>query len=289
MITADFAQRFRRTFLLACAWAVLTFLIGPMLVVIPVSLTDRRYLSLPEKALSLQHYRSLLSSDVWWSAAGQSLLIASVSTLLAVVLGSLCAVACWRLANRLAGAVVLLMLLPLIVPTVVQGLAMYRVWAAIGLFDTIPGVILAHALTGIPYVVITVSAALAGFDVKLEQAARSLGASMTDTLRLVILPAILPGVLSGALFAFVHSFDELVIVLFIASRGVQTLPKRIWDGIQDDIDPAIAAVAVIMMLLTVGTLVVHLAVRAAHERRRRRLAAREAAADLPSLTAAGAA
>src|SRR5262249_17782937 len=117
------------------------------------------------------------------------------------------------------------------------------------------GVVLAHTLGGLPYVVITVSAALAGFDVKLEQAARGLGASVLDTIRLVIVPAIWPGLISGGVFAFIHSFDELVIVLFITSRKIGTLPKRIWDGLQDRIDPTIAAVSVILIAATLLLLV----------------------------------
>ena len=111
-------------------------------------------------------------------------------------------------------------------------------------------IVLVHAVTGIPYVVVTVSTALAGFDPRLEQAARNLGASQLQALRRIVLPSIMPGVVSGAIFAFIHSWDELVIVLFIASRAVFTLPRRIWDGINEHLDPTMAAVATIMILLT---------------------------------------
>jgi putative spermidine/putrescine transport system permease protein len=269
-LTVDgFWASFTRSALLGGAWGVLIFLVGPLFVVIPASLTDQRYLSLPEHRLSLQHYRSLVDNDLWVAAALQSLSIASVATAASVVLGTLCAIACWRLSNRWSSLVVLMMLMPIIVPTVIQGLAMYRAWVSLGLFDTLLGVMVAHTLTGIPYVIITVSASLAGFDVRLEQAARGVGASVLATLRLVILPALVPGILSGALFSFVHSFDELVVVLFVTSRSVQTLPKRIWDGIQDDIDPAIAAVAVALMVMTVGALIIQMLIRSAQERVRR--------------------
>jgi putative spermidine/putrescine transport system permease protein len=240
---------------LAGAWSVLGFLVLPMLIVVPVSLTDRSYLSLPEHALSLRHYQAFLTSEVWLASTLQSLLIATMSTAASLVLGALCSIGCWRLSNGASAAVRLLMLAPLIVPTVIQGLAMYRLWALAGLFDTYAGVVLAHTLGGLPYVVITVSAALAGFDVKLEQAARGLGASVLDTIRLVIVPAIWPGLISGGVFAFIHSFDELVIVLFITSRKIGTLPKRIWDGLQDRIDPTIAAVSVILIAATLFLLV----------------------------------
>jgi putative spermidine/putrescine transport system permease protein len=256
MTTSAFWARLRWSLLLAGAWSVLGFLVLPMLIVVPVSLTDRNYLSLPEHALSLQHYRALLTSQIWLESTLQSLLIATMSTTASVVLGALCAIGCWRLSNGWSAAVRLLMLAPLIVPTVIQGLAMYRFWVLAGLFDTYTGVVVAHTLTGIPYVVITVSAALAGFDVRLEQAARGLGASALDTIRLVIVPGIAPGLISGGLFAFIHSFDELVIVLFITSREIKTLPKRIWEGLQDRIDPTIASVSVILIALTLLLLAV---------------------------------
>ena len=269
-MSSAFGPRFRRAMLLGGAWMVLGFLVLPMLIVLPVSLTDRPYLSLPEHGLSLRHYAAFFTNPIWIDSAAQSLVIAAVSTVLAVTLGTLCAIGCWRLSNGFSNLVRLLMLAPLIVPTVIQGLAMYRLWVFAGMFDTYLGVILAHTLTGLPYVVITVSASLASFDLRLEQAARGLGASAVDTVRLVILPGIVPGVVSGAVFAFVHSFDELVIVLFITSRAIRTLPKRIWDGLQDRIDPTIASVAVTLILVTLGLLLVDMMLR--HQRALRRKA-----------------
>jgi putative spermidine/putrescine transport system permease protein len=267
-MSPSFWARLRRCFMLGLAWSVLGFLVLPLLVIVPVSLTDRPYLSLPEHGLSLRHYEAFFTNPDWVGASVQSLLIAAVSTVLAVVLGALCAIGCWRVSNGMSSAVRLLTLAPLIVPTVVQGLAMYRLWSFAGLFDTFAGVVLAHTLTGIPFVVITVSASLASFDLRLEQAARSLGASALDTVRLVIMPSIAPGLISGAVFAFVHSFDELVVVLFITSRQIQTLPKRIWDGIQDRIDPTIASVAVILILITLVLLLFDVFWRQRRVRRR---------------------
>ena len=273
-MSPQFRQHLRRGFMLGLAWSVLGFLVLPLLVIVPVSLTDRPYLSLPEHALSLRHYEAFFTDPAWIGASLQSVLIATCSTTFAVILGALCAIGCWRLSNGLASAVRLLALAPLIVPTVVQGLALYRFWSFAGLFDTYPGVILAHTLTGIPFVVITVSASLASFDLRLEQAARSLGASALDTVRLVIVPSVAPGLISGAVFAFVHSFDELVVVLFITSRAIQTLPKRIWDGLQDRIDPAVASVAVILILITFAAVLFDVFWRQRRARRRQDAAVR---------------
>ena len=122
-------------------------------------------------------------------------------------------------------------------PTIVSALAFYRIFVDLRLLDSLPGVILAHAVLSVPYVVITVSTSLANFDLRLEQAARNLGASLGQTLRYVILPCIAPGVLSGAVFAFIQSWDEIVVTLFITSLKVFTLPRRMWDGIREQADP----------------------------------------------------
>jgi putative spermidine/putrescine transport system permease protein len=242
-------------------WAVICFLVLPITIVFPVSLTDKRYLSLPEDGVSLKHYVNLFTSAEWLGSIGQSFVIGVVATAIATVVGTLCAIGCWRLSSRAGEAVRALMLLPIVVPTIVYALGIYRVWVDLRLLDTYTGVILVHAVTGIPYVVVTVSTALAGFDARLEQAARNLGAGPLQTLRRITLPCIMPGLVSGAIFAFIHSWDELVIVLFIASRRIFTLPRRIWDGINEHLDPTMAAVATIMIALTAVLLVVDLKVR----------------------------
>lgn len=247
---------FLRCLVLGGAWMVLCFLVLPLLIIVPVSFTDRNYLSLPEQGLSLQYYRAFFTSWTWLYAAFQSLVIAVASTILAVVIGGLCAIGCWRVTSRLSEFVRLVMLLPLIVPTIVQGLALYRFFVDIGLMDSYTGAIVAHTVIGIPYVMVTTAAALAGFDLRLEQAARSLGATPIQGIRYVIIPSIWPGLLAGATFAFTHSFDELVIALFIISRRIYTVPKRIWDGIQNHVDPIVAVVAVLLILATfVGLLI----------------------------------
>lgn len=239
---------------LAGAWMVLTFLVAPMTVVMPVSVTDRRYLSFPAEGISFQYYVNLFTNEVWLSAIGQSIVVAVASTVGCVVLGTLCAVGCWRVGSRYSEAVRAFMLVPLIVPSIVYALGYYRMWIDLRLLDTFTGVILVHVVTGLPYVVITVSTSLANFDPRLEQAARNLGASVGQTLRMVIVPCIMPGILSGAIFAFVHSWDEIVVLLFITSRRLYLLPRAMWAGINENVDPTIAAVATVLMLATLGGL-----------------------------------
>ena len=243
------------------AWVTALYLVLPILIVLPVALTDQRYLSLPQEGLSLQHFRTVLTSPEWLGSIWQSFLIAIAATVVSVVAGTLCAIGCWRISRRSTDLVRLLMLLPLIIPSIVYAIGLYRYFGPLGLLDRFLGVVIAHGVTGIPYVVITVSTALAAFDPRLEQAARGMGASLSQTLRWVILPRIMPGIVSGAIFAFIHSWDELVLVLFIASRDVFTLPRRIWDGINENLDPAMAAVAVLLILFTLALLVADRALR----------------------------
>lgn len=240
------------------AWLVVLFLVLPMTIVVPVSFTPHRYLSLPDGELSLRHYSALVTDPAWVRSFRDSLIVGTAATLFSVLLGTLTAIGCWRISSRASEVVRMLMLAPMIVPAIVHALGFYQAWAQFGLIDTYLGLIMAHTMKGIPYVVISVSAALANVDLKLEQAARSLGASVWQTLRLVIVPAAMPGVAAGAVFAFVTSWDELVVNLFVTSRNVYTLPRKIWDGIQDNISPAVAAVATILMLLTIAAMLVRL-------------------------------
>jgi putative spermidine/putrescine transport system permease protein len=239
------------------AWIGLLFLILPVAVVIPVSFTPHRYLSLPVDGVSLRHYEALLTDAVWRRSVLDSLIVATSATAIATLLGTLCAVGCWRISSRLSELVRFLMLAPIIVPSIVHALGFYQAWVQFGLIDSYAGLIAAHAAKGVPYVVISVSAALANFDLRLEQAARNLGATVTKALWLVVVPCIRPGVLAGAVFAFITSWDELVVTMFITSRRVYTLPKKIWDGIQDNISPSVAAMATVLIVLTVVAVVAH--------------------------------
>lgn len=246
----------------AAAWFVLGFLALPAFAVIPVSFTDTRYLALPQDHWSLEHWRDFLGNPDWIDSIWQSLWIALASTTLALVAGTLFAIGCWRLSSRLSERLRGLMILPMAVPTIVYALGVYRLYVDLDLVGTAIGVVLAHAVTGLPFVVLTVSASLSNLDPRLEQAARGLGASVRQTLRHVIVPNILPGVLSGAIFAFIHSWDELIVIIFIGGRALFTLPRRMWDGINDNLDPVIAVVATAMILFTLLVLIAELSVRA---------------------------
>ena len=241
---------FGRGLVIGSGWLAVAFLVLPMLVVFPVSITDKYYLSLPQDGISFEHYANFFASSQWLSAAWQSFVIGIGAASLAMLLGTLCAIGCWRISSKLSDIIRALMLLPIIVPAIVHALSFYRLWIDLRLLDSYFGVILAHTLMGIPYVIITVSASLSNFDPKLEQAARNLGASLGQTVRHIIVPIVMPGMLSGGAIAFAISFDDIVVVLFVTSRAIYTLPKRIWNGIQDHLDPTIAVVAALLITVT---------------------------------------
>lgn len=239
-------------------WGVALFLILPTFVIVPVSLTSHHYLSLPDEGLSLQHYGTLLSSPYWLTAIAWSLLIGVSSTAIAVAVGTLGAIGLWRISGWFSDTLRNLLLIPLIVPPIVSALAFYKAWVAIGLIDTYLGVVIAHAVLAVPYVILTVTTSLSNFDPKLEQAARNLGASAWRSMWLVIVPVIRPGILSGAVLAFLASWDEIVVTLFISSQRIMTLPKAIWNGIRDNIDPTVAAIGSLVIVIALLATVLRL-------------------------------
>jgi putative spermidine/putrescine transport system permease protein len=239
-----------RLLLFASAWLVGLFLLLPGLITIPVSLNDSRFIAMPKDGLSLRHFEALFSGAGWLDSMGQSAVIAIVVTVASVLIGTACAIGLWRLAGPLAVLVSALVLTPMILPAIVSGLALYRMWVALGLYDSWLGVIIAHTILAVPFVVITVTTSLSMIDSRLEQASRSLGASPRMTALRVILPNIRGGVFTGAVFAFITSWDEIVVTLFVSGRGVYTLPRRMWDGIRENIDPTVTAVATVLIAAT---------------------------------------
>lgn len=239
------------------AWTILLILVIPSLVAFPVALTSKTYLSLPWDGVSLQHFRNLFTSQEWLTSFVQSLVIAIFSSAFATAIGTLAAIGLWRMASRFGEMLRAFLLLPLMVPPIISAMAFYRWWVPLGLIDSYLGIILAHTILAIPMVLITVSASLANFDPRLEQASRSLGAPLATTIRRIILPSISPGMLAGAVFAFILSWDEIVVTLFISKFDVFTLPRRLWNGMRENTDPTVAAAAVVLICITLVALVAH--------------------------------
>ncbi|WLR99387.1 ABC transporter permease [Shinella sumterensis] len=243
------------------AWLLLAFLFLPILVVIPVSLTDREYLSLPDQSLSLQHFVSLLNWRAGWLPSMiTSIGIAIASSLLATALAAAFAIGAWVHAGRWPTAMRLILLSPLIVPPIIYAVGMVRLWSRFSLLDSWIGVTLVHVILSMPLAVLAIGASLANLDPRLVQAARSLGARPPTVFAKVILPNILPGLAAGAVLAFITSWDEITVTLFITSRRIVTLPRKIWTSIADSVDPALAAIAAVMLLVTIVGLLIRMLV-----------------------------
>lgn len=267
-------------FRVLCA-LIFLFLIAPILIIMPLSFNAEPYFTFTEPMLrfeaqgySWRWYETLLTfgmqapdaprDGAWWEdvwtnaawvrAAKNSFIIGTFATLLATALGTLAALGLSRPEMPYRRAIMAVLISPMIVPIIIVATGLFFFYSATGLANSYLGVILAHATLGIPFVIITVTATLVGFDHALTRAAASLGASPSTTFFRITLPLILPGVISGALFAFVTSFDEVVVVLFIAAFDQQTIPRQMWNGIREQISPAILAVATILVFVSIALL-----------------------------------
>jgi putative spermidine/putrescine transport system permease protein len=230
---------------------ILLFLAFPIVVVMVVSFSSATYLTFPPPAFGLRWYEAYFGSEDWLRPTWLSIWVAAAVVVLATLLGTLAALGITRLPKVLRVVVAGLVLSPLIVPGIVVAIGIYYAFSRYGLVGSPVGLILAHTCLAVPFVVTSVSASLAGIDPRLEQAALSLGATPSGTFFQVTLPLIRPGVLVGALFAFITSFDELIVALFISGSGAVTLPRRMWDDLRFAIDPTIAAVSTLTIVLTV--------------------------------------
>lgn len=265
------SRGWRRPLLYVVTGLVGLVLVGPMLVVVPMSFSDSPRLRFPPEGVTLDWYRAFFASRAWTEAAWDSVTVALLTVALATSLGTLLAVGLVRgqfPGKRLVDALVLA---PLIVPVVVVAIGVFFVFSRWHVQGTLAGLVAAHTALALPFVVVTVSASLRALDPELEPASRTLGAGPLRTFTLVTVPSILPGVLAGALFAFVTSWDEVVTAIFLTSPLVKTLPVVMWTEIRYEMTPTVAAVATMLLALAVLTLVLALAAqRAAAARAQRR-------------------
>jgi len=234
----------------ALAGAVLLFLIAPVIIILIVSFSGADYLSFPPPYLSLRWYQRFLGTPSWRQAIAVSTQVAVLTMLFATALGLLAALALVRGRFRGKGVIYAVLLSPLIVPTIITAIGLYFFFVRLKATGSIFAMALGHTVLALPVVVIIMAAALQGFDIRLEQAALSLGASCLTALRRITLPLILPGLLSAALFAFLTSFDELLIPLFLSGVEVQTLTVRVWNSLVLEVDPTIAAVSSFLIGVT---------------------------------------
>ena len=248
------------TFWIICG-VVLFFLIFPLLVITPLSFNAVPFFTFTKEMLafdpagySLVWYEEFFTSLNWQGAIRNSIIIAFFSTIIATFLGTLASLGLSRPQMPYRTLLMSLLISPMIVPLIISAAGMFFFYSRIGLQATHLGVILAHAVLGTPFVVITVTATLTGFDNNLIRASQSLGASPTTTFFKIIVPLITPGVISGALFAFVTSFDEVVVVLFVGSYKQRTIPWQMFSGIREQISPTILAAATLLIIVTIALL-----------------------------------
>ena len=245
------------TFRVICG-LIFFFLIAPIIIVIPLSFNAVPFFTFTEAMLSFdpagystKWYREFFSSLNWQGAVKNSFIIAFFATIISTTLGTTAALGLSRSEMPAKTLIMGILISPMVVPIIIAAAGMFFFYSDIGLASTHIGVILAHAALGTPFVVITVTATLVGFDHSLTRAAATLGASPVQAFFKIIVPLILPGVISGALFAFVTSFDEVVVVRFVGSYQQRTIPWAMFSGLREQISPTILAVATLLVLLSI--------------------------------------
>ena len=268
-------QVFLHYFYKVICGSIFVFLITPILVVMPLSFNAEDFFTFTPEMLrfeaagySLKHYDDFFNNPAWQDALKNSVLIAPMATLLSVGFGTLAAIGLSQAHVPFRRAIMAILISPMIVPLIISAAGMYFFYSRIGLQGTYIGVVLAHAALGIPFVIITVTATLVGFDRSLVRASANMGAGPLRTFFKVQMPLILPGVISGGLFAFITSFDEIVVVLFVGSASQKTLPWQMFTGLREQISPTILAAATILVLISIALLTTVELLRRRNERLR---------------------
>jgi ABC-type spermidine/putrescine transport system permease subunit II len=238
------------------ACLMLAFLVIPSIMAFPMSFTDTRYLVFPPEGFTLQWYQTVLTSDRWTLPIIFSLKIAAISTLTSLILGTLASLALVR--GTLPGKKILniFFVSPIMVPVIITAFAVYGIYAKLHLIGTMIGMVLAHTILCVPFVILVITANLYRFNISLEMAARNLGANSFKTLMHITLPLIKPGIITAVIFSFITSLDDLVLAMFLVGTKRVTLPIRIFSQLQFRIDPGVAAASTIFILAAVGIVII---------------------------------
>lgn len=252
---ASRAARIGGVLLWAYCGLVLAFLVAPVVIVVPLAFSSSPFLHFPPPSYSLRWFVNFFSRRDWSAAAVTSLKVGCLASLLSTGLGTGAAYGLVRSRLRLKEWLYAFCVSPLVVPSIVLALALYYFFARLHMVGNLWSLVLGHTVLALPSVIIVLSASLQSVDHALEQAALIHGATWPRAFRAVTLPLIRPGMITAALFAFLTSFDELLIALFLSGSGAVTLPRRMWDGLRVEIDPTVAAVALMVMLVPTLTLV----------------------------------
>jgi putative spermidine/putrescine transport system permease protein len=230
---------------------VLFFLMLPTLIVIPMSFSDSQYLEFPPKSWSMRWYREYFGSPAWMDATWTSLLVALLTTALAVPIGTLAAYGMHCTSDRIRNSLQMLVLMPIVVPSILVAVGVFHLYAIVDLNYTVTGLVLAHTALAVPFVIITVLSSLNNYDMTQEMAARSMGASRPRAFLSITLPQIKFSVLTGAFLAFITSLDEVVVAKFISGGENATVTRRMFNALRDQIDPTIAAISTCLIAISV--------------------------------------
>lgn len=230
---------------------ILLFLFAPILIVFPLSVSDSAFLTWPPVGISFRWFETFFSQYKWVTATLNSFKVAILSTAFSLVFGTMAAYGIAKLSVGKKAALHTLFIIPMVIPAIVLALAYYFAFAEIGIKRSMFTVLVAHCIISVPYVVSNVSAGLSNFDWNTQRASLSLGANPVATIWKVIIPSIQPSLIAGGLFAFITSFDEVVIAQFISGTSFKTLPMEMFAGIKNEIQPTIAAAAAMLVILSV--------------------------------------
>ncbi len=228
---------------------ILLFLVMPVLIIIPMSFSSSRYLEFPPPGFSTQWYQAFFGNAQWVNSLKISVELAVITTVLSLVLGVLAAEGLTKTELKVKNMLIEMFMMPMLVPGIIVGMAIYRFEAGISLSGTFWGLVIAHTLMAVPFVIRTALASMAGLNPNFELASRSLGANSFITFMRVTVPMLKSALFSGAMFAFATSFDEIIVTQFLCGVKISTLPKRIWDGLNQQLSPTITAIAAIVIIL----------------------------------------
>jgi mannopine transport system permease protein len=245
----------RSLLLNAYVYAVLAFILVPILIILPMAFSETEYLTFPPQGFTLRWFGEFFSSSRWMDAMWFSLRIAALTAVSTMVIGTMATYALVRGAGRVGTLFQALLIGPIVVPHIALAVALYLFFQQTGLSGTTLGYVFAHTIIALPFTVFTVAAALSSVDPALEDAAMSCGATRFAAFRLITLPIILPNVVSGGLFAFIISFDEPVVAFFLAGIRDKTLPRMMFDDIEQNLTPVIPAIAVLLTVLSIAVLI----------------------------------
>jgi ABC-type spermidine/putrescine transport system permease subunit II len=256
-------------------WAVLTFLLLPLIVVIPVSFSPSTVLHFPPAGLSWRWYEDFFGDDRWVNAAWLSIRVGVSVAIVSTLIGMLAAVALTRFITFGKGLVRSLVLSPLIVPLIITSVGVYYVMSELGMNSTFQGILIGHTVLALPYSVIIIESALRAYDVTLDEAAVSLGASRVLTFRKITMPIIMPSILASATFAFITSWDDVLLVTFLGGPSAQTLPLRMFEFLTTQVRPTIAAISSMLIVTLVGLMLLYQLTRWQRSRWRERSRSRD--------------